>query len=46
MNNTIKLVFTTLGITTAEIIGLCSNGDSAMMGNHKCGRGLLRNDCP
>ena len=46
MYNTIKLVFTSLGITTAKIIGLCSDGDSAMMGNYNGVRGLLRNDCP
>ena len=46
MFNTIETVWKVLGLPMAKLVGLCTDGDSAMMGQHTGVRGLLRKVCP
>ena len=43
---TIQKVFEVMGIDFSKLVGLCTDGDSAMMGIHTGVRGLLRKACP
>ena len=46
MFKTIQLVFKVLDIPLSKLAGLCTDGDSAMIGNRNGVRGLLRQVCP